>query len=173
MCVEAVQLITFGDLKDFIKHALEKFPMVVNEAIDSCSSYKTHLLRRLLSQPAPVIFTPKHCGELLAGANSLSERAYINTRRILMQKNVFLATYDSTVKYLRSLDVGIMKETGEICQGLTNEPCEQCFVWNIHDTLQHLMKNESIVERMKFPTDIQQHNLFEQLKKSVLMCTRI
>ena len=90
-----------------------------------------------------------------------------------MQKNVYLATYDSTVKYLRSLDVGIMKETGEICQGLTNEPCEQRFVWNIHDTLQHLMKNESIVERMKFPTDIQQHNLFEQLKKSVLMCTRI
>ena len=121
----------------------------------------------LPAQSRPIVFTPEECGELLTGAQSLSERAYKSTRKLLLARNVSLATYDATVKYLKSLDVGRVQATGEACAGKTTgeDASEQCFVWDLEDTLKRLMAQEPIVKHLNFPTTEQQTNLFQQLSE--------
>ena len=43
LCEEAVNLIIFGDLVDFLKHVMEASPDIVDSAIDHCLTYFTHL----------------------------------------------------------------------------------------------------------------------------------
>ena len=159
LCEEAVDLITFGDLVDFVKHVMETNPGVVDAAIDSSPLSQAHLYKKLVRQPQPVIFSPAQSGELLAGAHSLSERAYKNTRKILMNKNVHLATYDAAAKHLRSLDVG--QATSTDCP----EECEQCFTYNLIDTLKRIVSEPELYQKFHFPSPGQQHNLFRQLQE--------
>ena len=101
-------MITFVDLNDFIKHAMERYPEIVDEAVDRCPANQQHLNERIDLQPRPVTTSETlcTCGKLLAGVHSLSEWSYKATRTLLATKNVFLATYDKAVAYLKSLDIG-------------------------------------------------------------------
>ena len=159
LCEDAVNLITFGDLKDFIKHLMESSQELVDAAVDSLPQAFIHLFDKLVAQPAPVVFSAQQSGELLAGAHSLSERAYINTRKILLAKNVHLSTYAEAVKHLSSLDVG-KPATADDCQ----QQCEQCFSYDLVDTLHRIGAVPELFNKLQFPTAKQQRNLLNQLQ---------
>ena len=101
-----LKLKTIDDLRDFVKHAMERYPEIVDEAVASCPTYQQHLNEPIHLQPRPVTISETVCGKLLTGAHSLSERSYKATCTLLATKNVSLATYDKVVTYLKSLDIG-------------------------------------------------------------------
>ena len=78
--------------------------------------------------------------------------------KFCFHKHVHLATYDDTAQFLKSVDVGIVMSNP---RGHDQEACDHAmFYLELEDTLRRSMAVSDISDKLKFPTENQQCNLF-------------
>ena len=90
----------------------------------------------------------------------MSQRGYKNVKKILKNQDIILPTYDSVRNFLKNLDVGVIERCYCKCQ---NDVCFSCQC-SVTETLKLFLANSFWMEKLKFPTQLQQEQLFSSLK---------
>ena len=140
-----------------MEYILKTYPEEIDEALEG-SEYYQHFMKTFKINCRKEVDVKDAAG-ILAGKCELSHRRYKALREVLQNSNVLLPSYDIVSTYVKGIDVGHLYPLHE------KNACE-CMGYgsSLNDSLQQMVNNDLVYNKLEFLTEEKQKKLGDFLK---------
>ena len=152
-----VDFVSSGDATSYMEYILKTYPEEIDEALEG-SEYYQHFMKTFKINCRKEVDVKDAAG-ILAGKCELSQRRYKALREVLQNSNVLLPSYDIVSTYVKGIDVGHLYPLHE------KNACE-CMGYgsSLNDSLQQMVNNDLVYNKLEFLTEEKQKKLGDFLK---------